>query len=345
MANKNASNSNSTNRSVNLSKTNNNANSFKNSNANKNNLSNSLRNNSRNNFSNKSNNFSNRSNNLSNLSNKSSNLNNLNKSSNKSSKSNNSSNNSSSIFMIIAVILLLVVLAVSGYFLYKYMKKEKRGKEKTKQFIPYIHDATIDKRISYGSIPVSSQSNEYNINFWIYVNDYAYRKEHDKCIIYKGDWNESYTAPKEATEQMDSGKCNPGVWLLKGENTFRVVIGLETKYGKKECNPSKQSEDCDEALEDVHVCDIEHFPLQKWVCVNISLRSNVLDIFFDGKLKKSCILAGSPYTGKDDMHICPTGSVGAAGTGFNGYLSNMKYTNMAISVEKIEAMYKKGPTL
>ena len=42
----------------------------------------------------------------------------------------------------------------------------------------------------------------------------------------------------------------------------------------------------------MEVCDIENFPLQTWVCLNLSLRNNVLDIFMNGHLVKSCIMKG-----------------------------------------------------
>ena len=51
---------------------------------------------------------------------------------------------------------------------------------------------------------------------------------------------------------------------------------------------------CGNNVVDSETCDIQNFPLQKWVCLNISLRSNVLDIFMDGSLVKSCILEGYP---------------------------------------------------
>ena len=79
---------------------------------------------------------------------------------------------SSKIFIIVAVVLLVIILGVGGYFVYRYMKQKNPSELNTKQFVPYIHDASIDKRISNGSIPKSSDGNEYNINFWIYVNDY-----------------------------------------------------------------------------------------------------------------------------------------------------------------------------
>ena len=68
------------------------------------------------------------------------------------------------------------------------------------------------------------------------------------------------------------------------------------------------------------------------------LHDNVIDVFFDGKLKKSTILKGFPTTTTGSMYICPN-------NGFNGYISNLKYANSAVNVSNIVKMYKNGPTL
>ena len=218
------------------------------------------------------------------------------------------------------------------------MKQASPSELVTKQFIPYIHDASIDKRISNGSIPRSSEGNEYNINFWIYVNDYSVRKAEDKCILYKGETPEGplNDASIDAASGNPNLTCNPGIWLLKNVNTFRIIIGLETNYNQDECGPTPQV--CQSGAQDVDICEIENFPLQRWVNVNVTMRNNVIDIFFDGALKKSCILRGFPILSNNDMLICPDG-------GFNGYISNMKYSNKALSIKKIESMYNSGPTL
>ena len=57
-----------------------------------------------------------------------------------------------SMMMIASIVLLIIILAVSGYYIYKYVKTTKKIGEKTKQFIPYIHDASVDKRFNYGII-------------------------------------------------------------------------------------------------------------------------------------------------------------------------------------------------
>ena len=240
----------------------------------------------------------------------------------------------SNIIIYIGIVILIIVLIVAGYFIYRHYKTNRTSMVVTKKFIPLIHNASIDKRINYGSIPESSQGNEYNVNMWVYVNDYVYRKDEDKCILYKGDV--TGVLNNAEPENNINTKCNPSVWLLKKVNTLRVLIGLETKYNaNKNCNQTLQS--CGEVI-DSETCDIMNFPLQKWVNINISLRSNVLDIFLDGSLYKSCILSGFPIINKGDLYICKDG-------GYNGYLSNLTYSNKALPTTEIMNKYKSGPTL
>ena len=246
---------------------------------------------------------------------------------------------SSTVFIIIAVILLVIILAVGGYFLYKHLNEKKIGAPTTKQFISYIHDASIEKTISNGSIPQSANGNEYNINFWIYVNDYNVGKDKDKCILFKGATRSDAISDSKSDDVTYS---NPSVWLLSGVNTLRVVVGIETNYKSAGCPTAGAvavtEEECTQPVKNKDVCDIEHFPLQRWVNVNITLHDNVIDVFFDGKLKKSTILKGFPITTTGSMFICPN-------NGFNGYISNLKYSNSAVNVSNIVKMYKNGPTL
>lgn len=285
-----------------------------------------------NNNSNSRNNGNNSNNNINSNNNNSNILNNLvNNSNNKANNKNQKS--SSNMIIFIGIGILIIVLIVAGYFIYKHFKKTRVSQVVSKTFIPIIHDASIDKRINYGSIPESSQGNEYNINMWVYVNDYVYRKDEDKCIFYKGDVIGELNNGE--VENNVNTKCNPSIWLLKNVNTLRVLIGLETKYGAQDCNATSPA--CGETV-DAETCDIKNFPLQTWVNINISLRSNVLDIFLNGNLYKSCILEGFPIINKGDLYICKDG-------GYNGYLSKLVYSNKALSTKEIMDKYKNGPTL
>jgi hypothetical protein len=253
---------------------------------------------------------------------------------------------SNKVFIAIGVILLLIVLGIGGYFLYKYFTNKKVF-SKSKLLIPYIHDAQIDKEFTNSSIPKSVSGNEYNINMWLYVNDYKYRHNYDKCILFKSDSISNKQELDGIDDISQTKNSNPSIWLKKNENTLVVVTGLDTLLDSSSCGEFDGTKPCPDPNRDnknyVDKCEIKNFPLQRWVNVNVSLRNNVLDIFMDGSLKKSCILSGSPTANAGDLYVLKTGT--DMETGFNGYISKLEYTNKALSTDQIMKRYKKGPTV
>lgn len=264
--------------------------------------------------------------------------------------------------IVIITVVVVIVVAILSYLAYRYIKNRKLVGIRTKELVPYIHDGKLMARFSFGSIPVGTERNSYNYNFWVYINDYDYRSGEDKCLLFKG-------LKTDSVHNLDTNE-NPGVYLLKNTNTLRVLINLETKYDLDDESCSNRNEERDEdnsneiaisssdplannlIVNETFVghhsndniksgcdhCDIKHFPLQKWVSVNVAVTNNVLDVSIDGKLVKSCVLTGSPKVNDNDLLLCPEG-------GFNGFVSNLKASSKAISVEDIEKIYKRGPTL
>lgn len=220
---------------------------------------------------------------------------------------------------ILIVILVLIIIFAILFYIYKYINKDKISGSKTVEFIKYIHDAKDYKKISSGSIPGSAQGNEYNINFWMYINDYIYRIGSPKHVLSKG-------------EMQDINNANPSVTLLSNTNTLRVQVGLQSALGDGGC----AGEVSDPGTLEPDYCDVENIPLQRWLCMNISLSNNVIEIFINGELHKSCNLRGFPRQTDGHLHICNNG-------GFNGFISNLKYSNKALSVSEIKKIYNSGP--
>tara|TARA_B100001123_G_C14522827_1_gene714952 strand:- start:18 stop:542 length:525 start_codon:yes stop_codon:yes gene_type:complete len=174
--------------------------------------------------------------------------------------------------------------------------------------------------------------------------------------MYKGKvYNNSPLNNADNTPDNHYNQSNPGVWLLKRNNTLRVQLGVETNYNGERCsygdtfdnhnsNTSDKSDKSDKSDNLAHsqvmssYCDVPFFPLQTWVYVDIALGGNSIDVYLDGDLKKSCILNGHPITSVDDLYVCQNG-------GFNGYLSNVTYSSAILSLSTIRKTYKKGPTI
>lgn len=283
----------------------------------------------------------------------------------------------------VGIILLILIIFLIYWFVFR-NKDDKKIGFKSENVIPYIHDAKIQKTVKDSKIPDSSQGNEYNLNFWLYINDYTYKYHDKKSIMFKGDKNKIELA-------------NPGIYLLPKENTLLVQVGLQTETNinpndsnmnvpqtnnqnpqnnrngqnivqpnnepyienfenhneNSEPNSQRYSAYADDQsvelanlsnpFETPHVgnfdqCSVKNIPLQRWVNVNVALNNNLLDISINGKLDKSCVLKGFPQVNKGDLYISQNG-------GFNGFLSNVVFTNKVITMEEIEEIFVKGPTV
>jgi hypothetical protein len=92
-------------------------------------------------------------------------------------------------------------------------------------------------------------------------------------------------------------------------------------------------------------CSINNFPLQRWNHVSINIHNNICDVFFDGKLFHTCVFDGSPEPTDAPFFLAYDGSATKSQTGFDGYLSNMFYSNRALTPGDIYKTYKRGPRI
>ncbi len=204
------------------------------------------------------------------------------------------------------------------FIFFDFFKPVKKSELVTKQFIKNNHDAKITKIIKKDSITKSLSHNNYNINFWVYINNINFEDSNDKCILYMG------SPPKLLNDSSlnFTHRTNLSIWLLKNTNKMRVIVGSD-------------QDDKSAAT----ICDIDNLPSQKWCSVNIAMKSNIVEIFINGNLRNRCTLnVFAPIITPGNMVVSPSG-------GFNGYISNMKYSNKALSPEEINKIYKLGPSL
>lgn len=252
--------------------------------------------------------------------------------------------------VIIIVCVLLVVLIVTGSLLgYYYVNHYKSVKIPYKVLINGLIDSKMPKRITNGSIPASRIGNEFAISFWIYISDYNYRYDEDKCLFYRGKvYGKLNNADNSPMNHNNQGA--PGIWFLKNNNTLRVQVGTETSHKDQICGdstegfdnhsnntPTSTSSSEDHFTHTSH-CDVPYFPLQKWVYVCVAITGSSIDVYLDGKLVKSSILNGHAMTTNDDLYVCQDG-------GINGYLSNIAFRGGLPTLKMIESIYKKGPKI
>ena len=86
----------------------------------------------------------------------------------------------------------------------------------------------------------------------------------------------------------------------------------------------------------VDTCNIDNIPLQKWVCLVVSVYGKSMDVYLDGKLVKTCILSGVAKVDYNaPVQITPQG-------GFSGYTANLQYWPNATNPQQAWNIYKSG---
>ena len=110
----------------------------------------------------------------------------------------------------------------------------------------------------------------------------------------------------------------PGLYIAPNTNNLVVVMNTFNKI-----------------KEEIVVEDI---PLNKWVCVVIRVENHNMDVYINGVIVKRHVLASVPKQNYGDVYVSVNG-------GYNGYTSNLKYWNHALSIGEIQRFVNKGPNL
>ena len=234
------------------------------------------------------------------------------------------------ILLITLGIILVVFIGIMVYINYMKYNQYKIQDFVEEELLEGLHNCKNNELvIPANKIPSSSLGNEYSLNMWLYVTDYNYKYDEPKYILMKG---------STVTDENDNGhyySSNPGIYLDDKKNN--LIINVELQSGTRfndSSNPPASSDEPPLYAE----CIVENIPLQRWVCINLSLYNNIMDVYLDGSLFKSCIFNGFPKPNNEPMFFGFNG-------GFDGFVSRSTWANKNLSPEEIYSRYERGPKI
>jgi hypothetical protein len=112
----------------------------------------------------------------------------------------------------------------------------------------------------------------------------------------------------------------PGVYLKKGtDNTIRIV--MDTVSG----NAS-------------NYIDVTNIPLRKWFHLAVRIQNNLVDVYVNGTMAGRKTFENTLKQNYDDVLVGHNG-------GFNGNLSNLLYSDHALTIFDLNNLLLKGPSL
>ena len=192
-----------------------------------------------------------------------------------------------------------------------------------------------------------NNTSNFMLSVWFYIDNWGNAISNEKNILYVGGNTNANTVPAlqsdtigmstktSATSTTTNPLKNINIGLDKYENN--LFIDIET-YPE---TPPAATGDGDSIYTRYL---IKNIPVQKWNCLILSVDTKTLDVYLDGKLRNSFILHGI-YKNKLDNNAKKNiylGNLGSPNTGFEGFITRIRYQPNGINPQESYNIYKEG---
>jgi hypothetical protein len=168
-----------------------------------------------------------------------------------------------------------------------------------------IHSATQNVKISPSKAPAGSTA-DMTYSIWFFVDDWNYRYGLTKHVFMR-------LSPRDTPA--------PSVSFAPYINNLEIKMSSFHK---------------DSSGVDITHITVPDVPLQRWTNLIISLNGRAMDIYLDGKLVRTMLLAGVPVLSTTTpIELTPDG-------GFSGQTANFTYMSRAVNPQEAYDIYRQG---
>lgn len=226
-------------------------------------------------------------------------------------------------------ILVLIVILILLYVLLKYALSG-----------PEVHTSIVaaNNMITVESSKLGDSTN-YAMVVWFYINDWNSRYGANKPLIVRAQQSGS-CSPLPGLE--GTGYPCPAIYFGQSSNNLNIVQTVVQGGDSLNCKNSTDQTDVN-----VSKTMVSNIPIQKWCCLAVSVYGRTMDIYLDGKLVKTFVMASTAKVDKmAPVMITPqlgTGSTtGTKYASYDGYSANFQYFAQPLNPQQVYDIYRKG---
>jgi len=174
------------------------------------------------------------------------------------------------------------------------------------------------KTISGHKIKGGGSSN-FTMSIWFYVDD----------------WSFNYGKTKPLLQVQSGGKSTLDITLGAESNDINMNLGC---FATSKDTPPSAAESSQGSIGTTSAtCNVQNFPLQKWVNLIVSAYGRTLDVYIDGKLVKTCVLPGPVAMSNIQKVVLTDGS-----PSFRGMTADVTYWPEASNPQQAYNIYASG---
>ena len=176
---------------------------------------------------------------------------------------------------------------------------------------------------------------EYSLSFWMHVNTWDYRAGLAKSVL-------------QIVDSADKSSSLLTTILYPNESKMMIRVKTEGTQGGTSYNnygnfdallSGSQGASMFSPSVETPMCDLVDIDLQRWINVTISVNGRIVDVFYDGKLARSCVLPEIPVAPMTGRQAVVIGSKG----GFGGKISGIQFFAYTLTPDRIYSIYQAGP--
>ena len=192
--------------------------------------------------------------------------------------------------------------------------------------------------ITNSEFPENNTSN-FMLSVWFYIDNWGTSIGNEKNILFMSSHpnsetltdlqNMSHGISHKVSASSPSNIPYKNLNICLDEYTNDLCLDIETYPDKVSDLSSNYTR-----------YKVKNIPIQKWNCLILSIDTKTFDVYLDGKLRNSFILHGSyKNDGKKNMYL---GNMGASNTGFEGFITRVRYEPSSINPQEAYNIYKAG---
>jgi len=170
-----------------------------------------------------------------------------------------------------------------------------------------MQKASVRTTIPANTLPKNNNPYNFSISLWFYVTNWSCGTVEKDLFKIKGGANGT-----DNNFLIKLGAC---------QNDLDVVTKI-TQSGK-----SVDS-----------ICHVSNIPIQRWVCLIVSIYGRTLDIYLDGKLVRTCVLPSVSVALATQSELTNI----EIGGGFDGFITSVKYKAQPVNPQEAWNTYTDG---